>query len=115
MIAHEIADLAGVKTNVVRYYSRIGLLRPTRNPENGYRANVRREPLKFALLKCTNASEAQHHIRVAGGKIRKSAAVVPPVASWAKAVPETIKTNSPRQRMVFMRFIEVFLTFYSFA
>jgi len=37
MIAHELAKLAGVNTNVVRYYSKIGLLSPTRNPDNGYR------------------------------------------------------------------------------
>ena len=32
MIAHEIAELAEVNTNIVRYYSRIGLLNPSRNP-----------------------------------------------------------------------------------
>ena len=37
MIAHEIAELAGVSANVVRYYSKIGLLSPARNPDNGYR------------------------------------------------------------------------------
>ena len=37
MIAHEIAKLAGVSANVVRYYSKIGLVSPTRNPDNGYR------------------------------------------------------------------------------
>ena len=37
MIANEIAKSAGVSTNIVRYYSRIGLLNPTRNPVNGYR------------------------------------------------------------------------------
>ena len=37
MIANEVAKSAGVSANVVRYYSRIGLLCPTRNPDNGYR------------------------------------------------------------------------------
>ena len=37
MIASEVAKLAGVSTDVVRYYSRIGLINPTRNPDNGYR------------------------------------------------------------------------------
>ena len=37
MITHEIAELAGVSANVVRYYSKIGLISPTRNPDNGYR------------------------------------------------------------------------------
>lgn len=37
MIANELAKAAGVNASVVRYYSRIGLLNPTRNPDNGYR------------------------------------------------------------------------------
>jgi MerR family Zn(II)-responsive transcriptional regulator of zntA len=37
MIANELAKSAGVNASVVRYYSRIGLLTPTRNPDNGYR------------------------------------------------------------------------------
>ena len=37
MIANELAKSAGVNASVIRYYSRIGLLNPIRNPENGYR------------------------------------------------------------------------------
>ena len=37
MIANELAKSAGVNASVIRYYSRIGLLNPLRNPENGYR------------------------------------------------------------------------------
>lgn len=37
MIVNELAKTAGVNPSVVRYYSRIGLLRPIRNPDNGYR------------------------------------------------------------------------------
>lgn len=37
MIVNEVAKSAGVSTSVVRYYSRVGLLKPTRNPDNGYR------------------------------------------------------------------------------
>lgn len=37
MIATEIARATGVNPSVVRYYSRIGLLQPSRNPDNGYR------------------------------------------------------------------------------
>jgi len=36
MIASELAKTAGVNASVVRYYSRIGLLNPDRNPDNGY-------------------------------------------------------------------------------
>lgn len=37
MMAQEFARLAGLSVSVVRYYARIGLLNPQRNPENGYR------------------------------------------------------------------------------
>ena len=37
MIASELAKTARVNASVVRYYSRIGLLNPERNPDNGYR------------------------------------------------------------------------------
>jgi len=37
MTVGEIAIQAGVTPDAVRYYVRIGLLHPERNPENGYR------------------------------------------------------------------------------
>ena len=37
MIASEVAKSAGVSADVVRDYSRIGLINPSRNPDNGYR------------------------------------------------------------------------------
>lgn len=37
MITHQLAKSAAVNTSVIRYYTRIGLLSPDRNPENGYR------------------------------------------------------------------------------
>jgi len=37
MIVSELARQCGVASHVVRYYSRIGLLTPVRNPENGYK------------------------------------------------------------------------------
>jgi DNA-binding transcriptional MerR regulator len=36
MIVQELANRTGVRPHVIRYYARIGLLHPTRNPENGY-------------------------------------------------------------------------------
>lgn len=37
MIVNELANTVGVPAHVVRYYTRIGLLKPQRNPENGYK------------------------------------------------------------------------------
>ena len=33
----EVAEIVGVEPHVVRYYSRIGLLKPKRHPENSYK------------------------------------------------------------------------------
>lgn len=35
MTVNELAKAAGVEPNGLRYYARIGLLRPKRHPENG--------------------------------------------------------------------------------
>jgi MerR family Zn(II)-responsive transcriptional regulator of zntA len=37
MIVSELAQRAGVPAHVARYYARIGLLKPNRHPENGYK------------------------------------------------------------------------------
>lgn len=37
MTVHEIGRRSGIPSHVVRYYSRIGLLKPARNPRNGYK------------------------------------------------------------------------------
>ena len=37
MIVSELAQKAGIPAHVVRYYTRIGLLKPERHPENGYK------------------------------------------------------------------------------
>ena len=51
MFATNLANKAGVSPDTVRYYTRIKMLKPERNPDNGYRiykkADVRR--LRFIL------------------------------------------------------------------
>lgn len=37
MTVTELANLAGVRPDVIRYYVRIGLLKPKRNPANNYK------------------------------------------------------------------------------
>ena len=37
MIVSELAQQAGIPAHVVRYYARIGLLKPNRHPDNGYK------------------------------------------------------------------------------
>jgi len=51
MIANEVAKSAGVSTNVVRYYSRIGLLNPSRNPDNGYREYSPQDVIRVEFIR----------------------------------------------------------------
>ena len=51
MIASEVAKSAGVSANVVRYYSRIGLLNPTRNPDNGYREYTPLDAIRVRFIR----------------------------------------------------------------
>jgi len=37
MIVSELSHRTGIPPHVVRYYARIGLLKPNRHPENGYK------------------------------------------------------------------------------
>jgi len=39
----DLANRSGATPHAVRYYTRMGLLRPTRNPDNGYRLYQHRE------------------------------------------------------------------------
>jgi len=51
MIVNEIAKSAGVNANVVRYYSQIGLLNPTRNPANGYREYTPQDVIRVSFIR----------------------------------------------------------------
>ena len=51
MIANEVAKLADVSANVVRYYSRIGLLNPSRNPDNGYREYTPKDVIRVSFIR----------------------------------------------------------------
>lgn len=51
MIANEVAKLAGVSVNAVRYYSRTGLLKPTRNPGNGYREYTPKDVIRVSFIR----------------------------------------------------------------
>ena len=51
MIASEVAKSAGVSANVVRYYSRIGLLNPGRNPDNGYRKYTPQDAIRVRFIR----------------------------------------------------------------
>ena len=51
MIVSEVAKSAGVSANVVRYYSRIGLLNPGRNPDNGYREYTPQDVVRVSFIR----------------------------------------------------------------
>lgn len=51
MIVSEIAQIAGVAPHVVRYYARIGLLAPARNPANAYQTFSRTDIARIGLIR----------------------------------------------------------------
>jgi DNA-binding transcriptional MerR regulator len=46
----QLAGLAGVSARTLHYYDEIGLLRPERNPYNGYRLYGRRAVLRLQQI-----------------------------------------------------------------
>lgn len=46
----EIAEMAGVSARTLHYYDEIGLLEPSRNPDNGYRLYTRAEALRLQQI-----------------------------------------------------------------
>jgi len=55
MLVNELAKKAGVDTHVVRYYTRIGLLQPQRNPENGYQLFGREDRWRLEKIRALQA------------------------------------------------------------
>ena len=51
MIVSELAHQAGIPAHVVRYYARIGLLKPSRHPENGYKQFKRDDVNRIRFIK----------------------------------------------------------------
>lgn len=83
MIVNELAKAAGVEPHVVRYYTRIGLLRPARHPDNGYKlfrpSDVRRlewirraQELGFGLTEIASFLAAQEDGETCSARMRES-------------------------------------------
>lgn len=51
MIANELGKSAGVNASVIRYYARIGLLNPIRNPKNGYREYAANDIVRVRFIR----------------------------------------------------------------
>ena len=51
MIVSELAQQAGIPAHVVRYYARIGLLKPNRHPDNGYKLFRRDDVHRIHFIK----------------------------------------------------------------
>lgn len=51
MIVQEIAKQTGISPQVIRYYARIGLLEPKRNPINRYRQFGEREARRLRFIR----------------------------------------------------------------
>jgi len=51
MTVTELAKRSGATPHAVRYYTRMGLLRPERNPDNGYRLYQPREVIRLRFIR----------------------------------------------------------------
>jgi len=51
MTVTDIARHSGVTPHAVRYYARLGLLRPARNPDNGYRQFDRQDVARLRFIR----------------------------------------------------------------
>lgn len=51
MHVNELAKQAGVEDHVIRYYTQVGLLKPTRNPKNGYREYVESDVYRLCFIR----------------------------------------------------------------
>ena len=51
MQVHELATRAAVAPHIVRYYARLGLLRPTRNPRNKYKNFSQDDLLRLVFIR----------------------------------------------------------------
>jgi len=51
MTVNDLSQRTGVTSHTVRYYSRIGLLKPGRNPDNGYRLFDRSDLARLRFIR----------------------------------------------------------------
>ena len=51
MTVREIGRRSGIPAHVVRYYSRIGLLKPSRHPRNGYKEYKESDLLRLQFIR----------------------------------------------------------------
>jgi len=51
MTVNDIAQRADVAPDTVRYYTRVGLLKPERNPENGYKLFDRNDVFRLRFIR----------------------------------------------------------------
>lgn len=51
MRVNQLARISGVDAHTIRYYSRLGLLAPTRNPKNQYREYVESDILRLRFIR----------------------------------------------------------------
>jgi len=51
MTVNDIAQRADVAPDTVRYYTRVGLLKPERNPENGYKLFGRNDVFRLKFIR----------------------------------------------------------------
>lgn len=56
MLVKEFADKAGVAPHIVRYYARIGLLNPSRDPQNGYQQFGQEDLIRIQFVRTAQSA-----------------------------------------------------------
>ena len=76
MIVSQLAKKAGVSSNVVRYYTKIGLVEPRRNDSNGYKLYQSDDihKIKF-ILRAKELGFTLNHIRELLDRVKKGESV----------------------------------------
>ena len=76
MFVNELAKNAGVTSNTVRYYTKIGLLEPVRDPTNGYKQFRQDDIHKLQfILQAKELGFTLNHIKGLLGRVKQGESV----------------------------------------
>lgn len=106
MKVNELARAAGVPPHVVRYYARIGLLRPLRDPANGYRVFSREDVERLRLIRglrslgCSLAEVRRVLEAAEGGSARAEQVIVGVLAHRRERTRRELAALQARERVL---------------
>jgi MerR family Zn(II)-responsive transcriptional regulator of zntA len=99
MTVSELSHTSGVAPHVVRYYARIGLLQPDRDPDNGYRHFHRADLLRLRFIR--QAQSLGFTLEEVSQVLEKSEAGQSPCADVRTILRQRIRDN--REKLAAMQ------------